>query len=1665
MLLTILLFLREALLIDPSFFPHRFNDLTTWESHPLTTSFFLSHNSSYLFQKMNSTETDLSMNDASNILHPLDPNAAHSPPMPPPSDPIARAADSLILASLMALPLRTAVDLAGPGPELATAGDGPSPHELVLSELAQKVTMSQQTHEDISGASNTNDNAGQAQLPLPHAQLVTEHVVEATLNLGASSRSPPITPVASAAPTCTRLIEEQVLSMDLFDQEFDPEGVSEEMAPHSSPVDNGEIDDEDWGNEAEDEFEPVAVRFHSANSLANPHQEKVTRRARAGGGLDHAPEAAASAGIKGKVTAVGAAKLQAYKQSMLHFAKPKAPPPAGVDIPPVSDVPPLLNRVPSFPLRGVAVSVPASRFASLKTFIVEGEDGKLYRIALDALSAVDKVLFSKRLHFIPFGFTPGPPLGLSVDTNHTPPNALPLHEGTLPTIITTMAVVSTMKRLHFHLTGREEWSPSEAQKTGVHFARPHTIFGPGLHLISLLQKELPRACRDAGWFTAMPICTEEHGNQRGGFVKITYPLPALPFEVDTLPFPVRNLYNASNVFEPAFFEALSAVFLVRAPIDLIVGSPAPLRCAEIPAITPDLMKTGGGWGRPFFDMRKLSGILQEQYEQLSKRPALPSEEKDFFRVLNRAARKLTQVGCRIFWHDFACKFYENAHACATTLRSMPFKATRDERHTGVVLYELDRPVRASSLYIHHPALLETFLGELVSFVLTVVTAAIRVEFFKLTTAVSNSSLGKLYVICDITGDFKDLLPDVCSERPLHAGHTIELPVPGEVGLTPYWGDAPPDVRNNSDEDEARSDDLDHQQVDRLQTETTIYYLLDKDGNTAECTRTGVAAITKIYGKRLAKDSSFEDKTFGLSFRRAVLNDNPGQAALHLFLSTIPNTWAKQNSLSQLNDSLLIKLHPNCSRDTFAVVSEGLRMLPSVSTLYPGGAGTVIVGRISLHTREDIVKALRPSNAVSYYVHQHTMIIGSEMYARELTDALFPPPVQPVIREAAITGLLEDSPIDIVTSAIREIAGSADGACWAQNSADQLAVVFDVVGAAIDSSYRFKTLGAGRFRLSLNTQYTIKGGSISLPPNRGGQSFKAQGSEHSRIASQATANAALLALELKAASISNPAPPMHKNNVMRAFFEFTAQASAKGNAPRAKEVCTMCPVDSGLVRCATCFHHCCPLHAARPCPHKCEFPACLSSDDTIAPCKQTGCSKILCSLHAYSGCPHALPKCAITWCGVTAAQPTSICSVCGGPLCPQHSLESHPHGLTTCPYTLCTSLADPAMKACTRCGGTTCPQHTFKVRVCPHKGVCQLDRSTPPNGKRLGCIAPPTTICEKATCKGKHVLLCDSHAESVCPHEPCGFRGCMGTASSVCKNLGLLSENGGCGTKLCSLHQSSPCPHSLHCVVPRCKTLGTTKCSCEALLCARHANIVKSPCPHGSCQRCETEGTSSCPKCSMICCPFHLAIKCKNNTPQKHASKDPRTCAQCSSKAVGKCVNGCGLLLCNKHDLLTCPHEDLVPSAAVSRDGAGTGPPPGIVVPTVTATATVGGSLATPPLTILPAPVRRAQTSYTDMTADPLAPHYPADPSSAARTTSSTAPPPAPSKLTGVRSSPKKSAHPALLATATRRAVPSTPGPPGPSVLSAPRSAKRGRDGPDEAPRPAPTEIKTMETSA
>lgn len=117
--------------------------------------------------------------------------------------------------------------------------------------------------------------------------------------------------------------------------------------------------------------------------------------------------------------------------------------------------------------------------------------------------------------------------------------------------------------------------------------------------------------------------------------------------------------------------------------------------------------------------------------------------------------------------------------------------------------------------------------------------------------------------------------------------------------------------------------------DLTQTETAVFYYLDKDPAIAASTVKGIELLTKIYGKRFAKDSTVEDTDFHVTFRRIVLGDNPNPEALHLLLelNTVPNTWTKQSAKDCFQDALLIKILAKASKETFALICDGLRVLP------------------------------------------------------------------------------------------------------------------------------------------------------------------------------------------------------------------------------------------------------------------------------------------------------------------------------------------------------------------------------------------------------------------------------------------------------------------------------------------------------------------------------------------------------------------------------------------------------------------------------------------------------------------------------------------------------------------------------------------------------------------
>lgn len=260
-----------------------------------------------------------------------------------------------------------------------------------------------------------------------------------------------------------------------------------------------------------------------------------------------------------------------------------------------------------------------------------------------------------------------------------------------------------------------------------------------------------------------------------------------------------------------------------------------------------------------------------------------------------------------------------------------------------------------------------------------------------------------------------------------------------------------------------------------------------------------------------------------------------------------------------------------------------------------------------------------------------MIIGSRYYARELSEAMFPPPVKPTVISAAITGILEDSPIEVLKRALKEIPGCPMQAWWAQDAQDHLAVVFEVTFPTIDVGYRFRTPGAEKFRLTHNSigPFNIRGACIELgiQPSSPGQAVQSAlpSTDH---------NTNQLITELKAATLSEPTTPKAVQvKTLTAFYSFVAKAKELAVAsptlcthPDCLEICAKAPAGS---QCSLCQQTLCSTHETTPHPHglaHCSFTLCLTVVDKSTFSECTRCRKLSCPKHTKTAgkrCPSSL----------------------------------------------------------------------------------------------------------------------------------------------------------------------------------------------------------------------------------------------------------------------------------------------------------------------------------------------------------------------------------------------------------------------------------------------------------
>lgn len=1155
------------------------------------------------------------------------------------------------------------------------------------------------------------------------------------------------------------------------------------------------------------------------------------------------------------------AKLQSYKQSLIAIAspppKPAAQPVMATNLPP-DPLSPMDTKVDlQGRLAGFLVQVPP-RGDNRAPFLAESPDGRIYQLDRAAFSTADRALLDKRQGYLPVTFIYAKHGG-TVRSVHRPPRSLPLSFGKDARVVTDPDLAAGLTRVHFHILERSDVLHTD--KPSSRSLIPHSLFGPALAPIMVLDKDLPKDIKESPgrWFTAFPLCSAASGSSLGGFIRLLNHRPSKSYEIETLPFGLRAIYDAPCIIEPSFLKTLSRN---TGPLDLIIGTPASPSIMEVPAHVPG----------PRERLHSLQGVLTSlltEYQKARSVDGLADAEVQFLRQLSSKVQALLTSRKALSFLLYQPTLSFESHLECISFLLTGVKATTvvpsPPKHVGYLLFEIDHcyPDPRDAM-VHNPALYDLLLNSGLGFKIYSPSAAVRLMCAKGCVLVNNSSLGKVFLVAQVTKQPLDtFLPGLGSS--LTPGQRLVLQELDTLDLkSALLEDSDVDIGDRSDDLETQ-----HPECTDLRITSLLYHLDDTVPSSREVTEAGVTYLTRKYRKFLSQDTTFTDKTLKLKLKVVTLAKSPPPAELHDFLGQVPNAWLS-SSVLPFNHTLILKFRGSQAL-LFEAVTDGLRGLDKVTTIFPSGTGTITVCPLTDMVVNQLITSLIESSAVDYYIWRGVLIPGCAAFAAELGTTLWPAP--PAFLEAPrvlVMGAAVTCPVTLLVRALKEIPNvDISRARWAQDGNAQVAILLpSTSGPApyeVPHGFVFSTPGAHRFKLTTHRleAYTNLGAFVVELTDAVGPDCA------SPLAEVAAPPVTVLSDCLKRTRLTSQ-PRLSGDTKLTDFFKLVASSKPPRPGPCSYLGPPCCDVPD-CPPCPRCSAPYCPQHAVR-CPHVCAVETCTGA--AVAGC--LSCDTSLCVTHLVSLCPHPPVFCGVKDCLQLS---TSACSACTLPVCGLHSTD---HGC--CPL-------------------VSVPSNTTEVMSDDPNSPTQFSCVVVGCRRSLDSALQEYPDCGCLTCL-THAEL--PHPHLVCSPSPtlCGFQQCVEPSTGAC-------STSACSRLLCTTHLHSTCPHALTlqaCRYDSCPNRGATICSanpsCGSLLCHDHdSDKTTFPCPHQSCSLCPAPSPGThCMGCDKDLCALHSASKCP------HKLSGLLKCNDCTERCAGLCPMGCETKLCLTHlTSSTCPH--------------------------------------------------------------------------------------------------------------------------------------------------------------
>ena len=315
------------------------------------------------------------------------------------------------------------------------------------------------------------------------------------------------------------------------------------------------------------------------------------------------------------------------------------------------------------------------------------------------------------------------------------------------------------------------------------YLQGHSYMGTGLWPVMVPQNNIPEKEFHTPhlWLSAHTICTSKSAqdDKTQGYCRVLHLKKAKSLEVETLPYPVRLLYNASHFFEETVADLVLAV--TQTHLDLILGSPAAPAILDIPALTNlhfAKHPKAPNCAAPPTNLQDIADVLIQEYESITLYPTICTADSEitFLRQQISLARSIPlRHQLTFLCHAFDASFGENLTYCTKILKNPP---ALGKNIIGIALYQIDTiPSAGDGIYQLYPHLTDMLITSGTRYRVYHTNRAMRVCQAKKQVIINDSSLGRVFLVVALARDLTEFyIPThTTATNSVHTGDIYLLP--------------------------------------------------------------------------------------------------------------------------------------------------------------------------------------------------------------------------------------------------------------------------------------------------------------------------------------------------------------------------------------------------------------------------------------------------------------------------------------------------------------------------------------------------------------------------------------------------------------------------------------------------------------------------------------------------------------------------------------------------------------------------------------------------------------------------------------------------------------------------------------------------------------------------